>query len=184
MGKMTRKCVCVCVSVVVAVLLTASVDANEDVDPGVEFSGKNFKMTCPKGGDWFHKGSRLSSGNLILEKPYDDTAKGLYYCEYGTDPDKDKYYFYVQGRVCDNCFELEPYRMMAAIVVDVLLTLLVMLITYKCSQKRSSAPASYTSQAAAPPRGRGPAVPSPDYEALDPRTSSHGTYSKVNRLGM
>lgn len=55
-------------------------------------------MTCPDKGDWFHKGSRLSSGNSIFEKPYDDTAKGLYYCENGTDPNKDKYYFYVQGR--------------------------------------------------------------------------------------
>ncbi|XP_075871355.1 T-cell surface glycoprotein CD3 epsilon chain-like isoform X2 [Nelusetta ayraudi] len=177
---MTRKCVCV--SVVVAVLLAASVEANQVT--GVEFSGKMFTMTCPKNGKWFHKGSIIpGSEESTLLRPYDDTAKGLYHCEYGTDSSTVKYYFYVQGRVCDNCFELTPYEMMVAIVVDVLLTLLVMLITYKCSQKRSSAAASHTPKAA-PPRGRGPAVPSPDYEALDPRTSSHGTYSKVNRLGM
>lgn len=139
---------------------------------GVEFSGKMFTMTCPNNRKWFHKGSIiLGSEESTLSRPYDDTTKGLYHCEYGTDDSTVKYYFYVQGRgerllqtlvnapavsavtsspalffleVCDNCFELTPYKMMVAIVVDVLLTLLVMLITYKCSQKRSSAAASHT----------------------------------------
>lgn len=141
----------------------------------VEFLGKEFEMTCPDGETWmwFHKGNSIPGSEDTLKRPYDDTTKGLYYCEHGTGTgtDTEKYYFYVQGRgerllqtlsnaptvsavtsstalffleVCDDCFELTAYEMMVAIVVDVLLTLLVMLITYKCSQKRSSAAASHT----------------------------------------
>lgn len=70
--------------------------------PGVDFLGKNFTMTCPDARKWFHKDKSIpeSDGLEELTKPYDDTAKGLYHCEHGTDTDTDteKYYFYVQGR--------------------------------------------------------------------------------------
>lgn len=68
---------------------------------GVEFLGKNFTMTCPDAEkwNWFHKDKPIpESEESKLEKPYDDTTKGLYHCEHGTDTDTEKYYFYVQGR--------------------------------------------------------------------------------------
>lgn len=70
-------------------------------DPGVKFLGKDFTMTCldAEKWKWFHKGNIIpGSKNSTLTKTYDDTAKGLYHCEHGTDTDTEKYYFYVQGR--------------------------------------------------------------------------------------
>lgn len=65
---------------------------------GVEFSRKNFTMSCPGDGKWFHKGNAIPGiDGFEFENPYDDTTKGLYHCEY-TDEVKVKYYFYVQGR--------------------------------------------------------------------------------------
>lgn len=69
------------------------------VYPGVTFSGKNFTMTCPREGNWFRKPSATAvSHGEALEKAYDDTSKGQYYCEYGDATAKEKYYFYVQAR--------------------------------------------------------------------------------------
>uniref|UniRef100_A0A3Q3W4S7 Uncharacterized protein n=1 Tax=Mola mola TaxID=94237 RepID=A0A3Q3W4S7_MOLML len=66
--------------------------------------------------------------------------------------------------VCENCFELSADIFLMVIVMDMLLTTFVMMITYRCTKNKSSAGRTQTSKASAPLAGRGPAVPSRDYE--------------------
>uniref|UniRef100_A0A3Q4HUW9 T-cell surface glycoprotein CD3 epsilon chain-like n=1 Tax=Neolamprologus brichardi TaxID=32507 RepID=A0A3Q4HUW9_NEOBR len=89
-----------------------------------------------------------------------------------------------QGNMCENCFELNGDTLFTVIVGDLLLTIIMMVIVYRCTKKKSSAGPPQPSKA--PPRsgGRGPPVPSPDYEALNPQTRAQDTYSTVvNRMG-
>lgn len=143
-------------------------------------------MTCPEEGSW----SKIDDEKMILndsktqELEYNGTSKGSYYCEYtNEDSPSQKYYFYVQGKACENCFEMEASFLMLAIIVDVVMTGFVMMIIYRCTKKKSS-PAPHSSKA--PPArsgGRAPPVPSPDYEQLNPQTRGQDTYSLLNRTG-
>ncbi|KAM8768242.1 T-cell surface glycoprotein CD3 epsilon chain-like isoform 2-T2 [Acanthopagrus schlegelii] len=169
----------------VFLLFVATVKADE----GVSFWQRTFTMTCPRAGEWFIK----DKGNDELkdvngthkEVTVKYTVKDSYRCKYNDDNGKkNTYYFHVQGKVCDNCYELDSLLFLMAIVIDILMTICVMFIVYKCTKKKSPAGLTHTSKP--PPRsgGRGgPPVPSPDYEQLNLHTRSHDTYSKVNRTG-
>ncbi|XP_073344155.1 T-cell surface glycoprotein CD3 epsilon chain-like [Pagrus major] len=166
----------------VLLLFVATVKAGKG---GVQFWRKEFTMTCPGGGSWFDKDKALEEVNgtdVIATVVYKN--KGFYRCEYKTDTtDKIKYYFYVQGKTCDNCYELEATMFLSVIVADILMTICVMFIICKCAKKKGPAGLTHTSKSPARSGGRGPPVPSPDYEQLNLHTRSQDTYSMVNRTG-
>ncbi|XP_036943974.1 T-cell surface glycoprotein CD3 epsilon chain-like [Acanthopagrus latus] len=165
----------------VFLLFVATVKADEG---GVSFWQREFTLTCPKEGKWFQDENNKEVQIKNETSKYftmEYTKKGSYHCVYDS---TNYYYFYVQGKVCDNCYELDSVLFLMAIVVDILMTICVMFIVYKCTKKKSPAGLTHTSKP--PPRsgGRGgPPVPSPDYEQLNLHTRSHDTYSKVNRTG-
>ncbi|XP_076591536.1 T-cell surface glycoprotein CD3 epsilon chain-like [Chaetodon auriga] len=157
----------------VLLLLAATVKAGE-----VSFSGEYFTMTCPENGTWHHKKNDGYKGQEYRLK-YDNDNKGLYRCEY-----EDKfYYFYVQGKACENCFELDGAMFAMAIFGDVIVTAFVMTLICMCIKKRSSPGLTHASKAPAHSGGRAPPVLSPDYEQLNTHTRSKDTYSTVNRMG-
>nr|ADV78596.1 T cell surface glycoprotein CD3 epsilon [Siniperca chuatsi] len=152
----------------------------------VTFWRENFTMTCPDNGTWFDKDNKIDDTQKEkLTFKYDNSKKGPYRCEYtyNVDSFKQKYYFYVQGKVCENCFELEASLCVMAIVADVVGTAFMMMIIYRCTKKKSPAGLTPASKPPARSGGRAPAVPSPDYDQLNPRTLSQDTYSSVNRMG-
>ncbi|XP_010784495.1 T-cell surface glycoprotein CD3 epsilon chain [Notothenia coriiceps] len=165
---------CVRAALAVLLLFIATVEADEG---GVTFWGEEFTMTCPEEGKFFKEGKELTEEKHKHTLKYDD--KGLYHCAYG----ENKYYFYVRGKTCTNCFEVDANLFGLAIAADVVGTLIVMIIIYRCTKKKSSAGPLQTSKATARKGGRAPAVPSPDYEPLNLQTRSQDPYSVVNRMG-
>ncbi|XP_019748288.1 T-cell surface glycoprotein CD3 epsilon chain [Hippocampus comes] len=136
---------------------------------GVSFWRDKFTMTCPENGSWFKKEQSMDTPGHSLT--VDGKNKGLYHCEYVQNNKKLKYYFYVEGKVCANCFELDAALFGALIVADVSITVLLMIFIYKCTKKKSS-PGM---------RGHaGPAVPSPDYDYLNAHGQSQDPYSFIN----
>lgn len=65
---------------------------------GVSFWMKTFTMTCPGVGKWFEENKLIETDpeEQTLTVEYKDRRK--YHCEYGSDGNKEKYYFYVQGK--------------------------------------------------------------------------------------
>uniref|UniRef100_A0A3Q4HKZ0 T-cell surface glycoprotein CD3 epsilon chain-like n=1 Tax=Neolamprologus brichardi TaxID=32507 RepID=A0A3Q4HKZ0_NEOBR len=166
-------------AVLVVVLLGVATTKAEEPQGNTEFWRSKVILTCPEDGEWFYKNEKVNNKSSTYEFPY--TSKGTYRCVYETNQ---KYYFYVEGNVCENCFELNGDTLFTVIVGDLLLTIIMMVIVYRCTKKKSSAGPPQPSKA--PPRsgGRGPPVPSPDYEALNPQTRAQDTYSTVvNRMG-
>ncbi|XP_020500035.1 T-cell surface glycoprotein CD3 epsilon chain [Labrus bergylta] len=152
-------------------------------DGDVEFWRETVTMTCPEEGTWYEKGNSemtdLKENKTYVFK-YENKKKGLYHCVHDVDK---KYYFYVQGKACENCFELNPLVFALAIIVDVIGTAFVMMIIYRCGKKRRSDGLSNASTAPARRGGRAPPLPSPDYEPLNPHTRNQDPYSTVSRTG-
>ncbi|XP_051933836.1 T-cell surface glycoprotein CD3 epsilon chain-like isoform X2 [Hippocampus zosterae] len=136
---------------------------------GVSFWRENFTMTCPESGTWFKKEQSLgtSSNSLMV----DGKNRGLYHCEYDQNEKKLKYYFYVEGKVCANCFELDAALFGMFIVADVSVTIILMIFIYKCTKKKNSPGTKVPA---------GPAVPSPDYDHLSAHAHSQDQYSFIN----
>ncbi|XP_071753365.2 T-cell surface glycoprotein CD3 epsilon chain-like isoform X2 [Centroberyx gerrardi] len=182
----------ICVRVVLAglLLLIATVKA----DPGVSFWKTKFTMTCPEMGKWYkdeEKKPLEEHESKTWTSEYDDSKKGLYSCQYTPQSESDlepavpkTYFFYVKGKVCENCFELDGIVVLVVVVVDVFVTGGVILLVYKWAKRRNPAGPARTTKAPAKAAGRaGPPVPSPDYEQLSAHTRSRETYSTVNRTG-
>nr|XP_046244521.1 T-cell surface glycoprotein CD3 epsilon chain-like [Scatophagus argus] len=167
-------------AIAVLLLFIAPVKA----DP-VTFSGKKVTLTCPENGtSWYEKGEKRPETGKELKIQYENDKKGIYHCDYdetvtGT---KQHYYFYVQGKACENCFELDGLLLLLVIIVDVFVTGFLMAIIYRCTKKRGSAGPVHTSRGPARSVARGPPVPSPDYESLNPHTLSQDTYSAMNKM--
>ncbi|XP_077422795.1 T-cell surface glycoprotein CD3 epsilon chain-like [Vanacampus margaritifer] len=142
-------------------LIVSAVEAGTG---GVTFWRENFTMTCPENGAWFQRGEQLhkSSNSLTLN----GKNKGLYYCEY--DKDNIKYYFYVEGKVCTHCFELDAVLFGVLIVADVSVTIALMILIYKCTKKKISLSTKDS------------AVPSSDYDQLNTHARSQDPYSFLN----
>lgn len=166
---------------VLAILLlsVATVKAQGDVS----FWGEDVTLTCPGQGDWY------TVGNTTVLVENADKYKIKYvgnpdvYCEYKNDGVDTKYYFYIQGKACATCYEVDALLFLVVIVVDLLGTIGLMLFIYSCTKKRKETGPAPTSKSPARSGGRGPPVPSPDYEQLNPRTLTQDTYSVVNRMG-
>lgn len=167
--------------VVFAILLlsVATVKAKGDVS----FWGEYVTMTCPDIGKWFIAGNITELADKEYQMKYTG-SQDVYYCEYKDDGGTNiKYYFYIQGKACATCFEVDGLLFLVVIVVDLLGTIGLMFLIYSCTKKRSSAGPANTSKSPARSGGRGPPVPSPDYEQLNNLTRSQDTYSVVNRTG-
>ncbi|XP_054457884.1 LOW QUALITY PROTEIN: T-cell surface glycoprotein CD3 epsilon chain-like [Anoplopoma fimbria] len=168
-----------------AVLLLFIATVEAEGKGGVEFWSTNFTMICPGNGTWFkkleHDENEENKGELELQ--YAGNNKGFYHCEYQEDGKTNRYYFFVKGKVCENCYELDASLVAVVIVADVVGTVCVMYIIYRCTKKKSSAGPSQASKAPARPGGRPPPAQNPDYEPLSPHTRSQDPYSVVNRMG-
>ncbi|XP_060929589.1 T-cell surface glycoprotein CD3 epsilon chain-like [Limanda limanda] len=175
------------VRAVIAMALLLSVAGSEDKTPegSVTFNGEKFTMTFRMSGKWYRRNAEVGEAVNKLELSYTSDSKGLYKCEYKeSDTDEAKaYYFYVKGKACANCIELEATNLGLAITVDMAGTIILMMIIYKCTKKKSSAGSTHASKAPARAGGRAPPVPSPDYEALNPNTRNEDPYSSVSRTG-
>ncbi|XP_031716961.1 T-cell surface glycoprotein CD3 epsilon chain-like [Anarrhichthys ocellatus] len=145
---------------------------------GVTFWKENFKMTCPHEGSWHNQYESLANQSTY-ETQYNSKTKGLYHCRYMDGDGKEiKYYFYVKGRVCANCFELDAAVLAVAIVVDVVGTACVMVIIYRFTKKKSSAGPTQAPKAPAHSGGE----PS-HYEPLNHHTRAQEPYSTINKMG-
>uniref|UniRef100_A0A3Q3K2M7 DNAX-activation protein 10 n=1 Tax=Monopterus albus TaxID=43700 RepID=A0A3Q3K2M7_MONAL len=82
--------------------------------------------------------------------------------------------------VCPNCFEVDATWIGAVIVLDVVGTVFVMMAIYRCTKKESPAGPTHASKAPGRSGGRGPPVPSPDYELLNVHTRTQDTYSSLS----
>ncbi|TNN01558.1 hypothetical protein fugu_010940 [Takifugu bimaculatus] len=108
-------------------------EQEEDKPGGVTFWGLTVTMTCPRNGKWFKEKKEVSEGpDYAFEY---DNKKARYHCTY----ENKRYDFYVQGKVCENCFELDGGFWGMIIAADMFLTVVVMVMVYKCAKKRSSA---------------------------------------------
>ncbi|XP_031150827.1 T-cell surface glycoprotein CD3 epsilon chain [Sander lucioperca] len=168
----------------VLLLFIATVKAAEG---GVTFWRETFTMTCPENGKWFREAKESDYIGETYTQNYDTKSKGLYHCEYtdGEGSESKKYYFYVKGKACKNCFELDSYVVGLAIVVDVLGTAFVMMVIYRYTKKKYSAGLSQASKAPARSAGRhqAPSAPPVDYEPLNLHTRAQDAYDVVNRNG-
>ncbi|XP_058490380.1 T-cell surface glycoprotein CD3 epsilon chain-like [Solea solea] len=151
----------------------------------VTFSGAEFEMTCPLEGTWHKNGKEVGRNMDSYKNTYKSETRGLYHCTYKEpDGDKDvKYYFYVKGKACANCVELDGLTFLLAITVDVVATMTLMIFIYKCTKNKSSAKPTQTPKLPARSGGHAPPSTSSPYEQLNPRTRSDDPYSVVNRMG-
>ncbi|KAM3615799.1 uncharacterized protein V6R79_008046 [Siganus canaliculatus] len=170
----------------VFLLFVATAKANTG---GVSFWREVVTLTCPEEG-LFQKAKTpvaptLQPGPTKTYKfQYNNKEKGLYQCKYNDISNGEQiYYFYVQGKACSNCFELDATLFAVVIVADLSVTGLVMMIIFKCTKKKGPTGINQSNKAPSRSGGQGPPVPSPDYEQLNVHTRSQDTYSMVNRTG-
>ncbi|KAM4628187.1 T-cell surface glycoprotein CD3 epsilon chain-like [Polymixia lowei] len=179
------------VSGVLAALLLLITTVKADKG-SVSFQNKEFKMSCPESGDWY-KGetkTKINETTQDLTLKYDDSKgkgsnKGHYYCQYNEYVDATTptiYQFYVRGKVCDNCYELDGSTLGVAIVLDLTVTGLVILLVYFYAKRKNSAgPTPTKGPAQAAGRDAPPVPPATDYEPLNHLTRGQETYSALNR---
>nr|XP_023689190.1 T-cell surface glycoprotein CD3 epsilon chain-like [Paramormyrops kingsleyae] len=139
----------------------------ETGEPGnVAFWKEKMMLTCPYDSPTWDDQQRTEERSRTLN--YTAETKGLRHCK---TTNSDKYYFYIKGYVCSDCYELDGTLVVGIIIGDLLVTGGVVILIYYWAQKKSgSSPASAVARSG--PRGgqRGPAVPNRDYEVLNPRT--------------
>ncbi|CAL1570806.1 unnamed protein product [Knipowitschia caucasica] len=149
---------------------------------GVSFWGGKVTLRCPGNGTWFKVNGKkvesveTESTKKTYEYKYTTGSKDHYYCKYNDQ----KYHFYIQGKACEYCFELDGLVLAGVIVVDVIGTVVVMLTVYKCTKKKKKAAAS--PRAAKPVRRREEIPIDSNYAPLSVHTRS-SDYSVINRTG-
>lgn len=164
----------------VVLLSAATVEASSG---GVDVWKTGVTMTCPEEGKWYYDGMKPNpeqTKEKYFSVQYKD--KGIYHCEYG-DGDKTKYYFYMQGKVCEDCYELDALLFGGVIIVDIIGTAVLMVIVYKCTKKKTPTGPKQSTNRNTPARpGDLPITPS-TYEHLNPHTRNEDPYSMINRTG-
>ncbi|XP_072557623.1 T-cell surface glycoprotein CD3 epsilon chain-like [Paramormyrops kingsleyae] len=144
--------------------LTVMAETGEHGD--VFFWKDNVTLTCPDDYSWENKPDWVSPAHSLK---YTADLKKIHACI--KSDTKERYYFYIKGYVCSDCYELDGTLVIGFIIGDLLVTGGVVILIYYWAQKKSgSSPASAVARSG--PRGgqRGPAVPNRDYEVLNPRT--------------
>ncbi|XP_043974813.1 T-cell surface glycoprotein CD3 epsilon chain-like [Gambusia affinis] len=149
---------------------------------GISFWRDQVTLTCPENGTWTN--NKENENALGSGKTYEFHFKGQsqHYCEYDNDEGgKTKYYFFVKGKACKNCFEVDGFLFMLVILVDVIGTAVVMRIIYVCTKKKHTNVPLQTSRAR---RTRLQGDQSSAYESLNSNTQKTETYSTlVHRTG-
>ncbi|XP_061576489.1 T-cell surface glycoprotein CD3 epsilon chain-like [Cololabis saira] len=168
----------------VALLMSAVIVKAEE--GGVEFWRETVTLICPEEGNWYDNNNKVFNGTRTYTFKFERQSQ--MYCEYDGPIRRMKYSFYVKGRTCENCFELDAFIMGTAIVVDLMVTVAVMTMVYRCTKKKGSDRPTQTSKrppAPARPGDRGTTTTSGEggYEPLNPHTRSQDPYSTVNRMG-
>ncbi|KAL0972753.1 hypothetical protein UPYG_G00194360 [Umbra pygmaea] len=156
------------VRLVFLIMTVTAVEGKGDVT----FWRDKVTLTCPEKGDWYKDGNMLMSDENELEINMNElSSKVMWDCKYESGSGIINYQFYIKGRGCKNCFEVETALVAGAIVGDLLLTAAVILIVYRWAHKKSgpAAPKKLTTRS----RGPAPVVPDSDYEPL--RLGSRGT---------
>ncbi|MEQ2184110.1 hypothetical protein GOODEAATRI_004558, partial [Goodea atripinnis] len=120
---------------------------------GVTFWRGTVTLTCPENGTWTGLPKPEPSTSKTHEFQYKGQAQ--YVCAYQADEEEQKYLFYVKGKACENCFEMDGFLFMLVILIDVIGTAIVMRIIYVCTKKKSPDPPPQ------PQRARG-SRPGPD----------------------
>ncbi|XP_041849983.1 T-cell surface glycoprotein CD3 epsilon chain-like [Melanotaenia boesemani] len=146
---------------------------------GAVFWRNKVTLTCPGEGKWYDNEKEIHNGKT-LQTEYKQPLK--YRCDYSEDDIEKTYFFYVKGRACENCFELDASLFGLVIIVDVVGTAAVMMMIYRCTKKRSSDKLAHPSKPPLPPGSRRPAGPRGTYEELQPRSRATDTYTTLNRL--
>ncbi|XP_008424838.1 T-cell surface glycoprotein CD3 epsilon chain-like [Poecilia reticulata] len=142
---------------------------------GVSFWRNKVTLSCPENGTWTNK---MEKATLGAATTYEFIFKGQaqYYCEYESEGEKFKYSFFVKGKACENCFEVDGFLFMLVILVDVIGTAVVMRIIYVCTKRK------HPNVPIQPPRARR-TRPQGDqssaYESLNTNTQATETYSAV-----
>ncbi|XP_064158443.1 T-cell surface glycoprotein CD3 epsilon chain-like [Anguilla rostrata] len=166
----------------VFVLALAVVECSDNKG-SVEFSRMSFTMKCPNSerGDIHWTEAYNSKGNEATLR-YEESAKKTHSC---TMDDDKTYYFYVKGRVCEHCYELDGGLLIGIIFVDLLVTGGFIIVIYNCAQRKSSSARSPAPASGRPVRANAPSVPDRDYEPLNHATRDTATYAVagVNRTG-
>ncbi|KAJ0063833.1 hypothetical protein NL108_011078 [Boleophthalmus pectinirostris] len=156
----------------VVLLVIATVEAKKG---DVTFWMDKIKLTCPGNGEWFdgsHKS--MNRTDTTLEQNFIG-PKEQYHCLH----DSESYYFYIIGKACTYCFELDAVVLAVVIVTDVIVTGIVMIMVYKCTKKKTAGPQH------APKAGRTRLenIPLSDhsspYAPLSHHTRSNDTYSHI-----
>ncbi|KAJ8256536.1 hypothetical protein COCON_G00186880 [Conger conger] len=151
----------------------------------VSFKGMQFTITCPYGENitW----SRGPADGRTLTTEYNETNKGEYKCSstYTDTEITEHYYFYVQGKVCENCYELDGSVLIGLIGMDLLVTGGIVILIYNCTRRKSASGPSTAPASRRPVRSSAPSVPDRDYEQLSHATRDRDTYAVpgVNRTG-
>ncbi|XP_070399391.1 T-cell surface glycoprotein CD3 epsilon chain-like [Nothobranchius furzeri] len=124
---------------VVLLLLEATVEAHSGKGD-VAFWRDKVTLTCPGIATWFEGENKVNSStnsNLTLEFEYKRLSQ--YSCEYEEHGLVRKCHFFVKGKACPNCFEVDGFLFMLVIMVDVIGTAVLMMTIYKCTKKRRPA---------------------------------------------
>lgn len=160
------------VRVVLAFVLLIS--ATAEAKGGVSIWMDEVTLTCPDTGFWFWKNGSSVGKNSTSQYKYQYSGnKDILYCS-----NTETYYFYIQGKPCRNCVELDASVFAVVIVADVLVTVLIMVIVYKCSKKKPGATASNASRS----RQENVQLDALTYESLNPHTRND-EYSSIHRTG-
>ncbi|KAI1893268.1 hypothetical protein AGOR_G00121960 [Albula goreensis] len=85
-------------------------------------------------------------------------------------------YFYVLGKVCENCYELDATLLIGIIVGDLMVTGGIIIFIYNCAQRKAGA-SPPPSAAGRSTNRNAPSVPDRDYEALNLGTRDNSTYA-------
>ncbi|XP_017286102.1 T-cell surface glycoprotein CD3 epsilon chain-like [Kryptolebias marmoratus] len=136
------------------------------------FWRKQVTLTCPEEGQWFNDGKEVNT-NILQTYEFEYQQQAEYSCVYS---DNKKYYFFVKGRACENCFEVDGRLFMLAIIVDLIGTSVLMMVVYSCTKKKVP---DRPSQSRSARGGRASSAPSADYEQLNRGAEGTETYSAV-----
>ncbi|KAJ7990229.1 hypothetical protein DPEC_G00298150 [Dallia pectoralis] len=119
-------------SVLVFLIIVSNVEGKGDVT----FWRDKIKLTCPEKGDWYKDNSLFMKDQREHEIHLDD--KVSYYCQYKENGmTQTKYSFYVKGRGCENCYEVDRTLVAGCIVGDLMVTGGFILIVYLWAKKKS-----------------------------------------------
>ncbi|XP_055081929.1 T-cell surface glycoprotein CD3 epsilon chain-like isoform X2 [Periophthalmus magnuspinnatus] len=129
-------------------LVVAAVEANPK--GGVRFWMNSVTLQCPEEGEWFYGNGTSMIDTNDIKLYYDYKYKGSkdqFHCKYKSQSTPDApdaaetletYYFYIQGNACENCLELDALVFAVVIAADLIGTVIIMILIYKCTKNKAA----------------------------------------------